>query len=193
LLPEAQKEDAGENMTEQVQPTHVRPHPGKAFIILLVIVAAVAGYIGLCTALNLTAPYGGFLFALYFLGLKGAAQSEFWPTVLGALLGLCIAWLIKWLPAEFGATGTIATAAIVLMTIYGSIMGWAPWVINNAAMLYLTVGTIPVVQTGPQLFGMALAMLLLAGLTGVGMIVGAQVARVRSSRGSMTEAAVVPE
>jgi hypothetical protein len=49
----------------------------------------------------------------------------------------------------------VLVGTAILTSVYCLIMGWWPIAVNNSTMLFLTVGTIPVVQAGaafPKLF-----------------------------------------
>ncbi len=149
--------------------------PGKGLIVLAIVIVAVAAFIAISAALGLTAVFGGFLFAFYFTGLCHAAPDKFLPASVGAFVGMGIAFALMALPAGFGVPGMIAALIVVLGAVYALIMGWVPVAINNATMLYLTVGTIPALQERGTLAEMALSCALAVVLIGVGL----GVARVR--------------
>jgi hypothetical protein len=60
---------------------------------------------------------------------------------------------------------------LVLAAIYALIMGWVPLLVNNATMLFLTIGTIPALQQMATIAEMALSVLLAAVLIGAGLMV----------------------
>ncbi len=139
--------------------------------ILAGVVLAVAAFLGLAHLLGLTAPYAGFLFVLYWTGLKHAAAEEFWPGLAGALTGIGLAWAVHALPLLLGPAGLALMLLLILAVIYATIRGWVPQFINMAAMLFLTVATIPALNREATLGQMALAVLLAALLLRGGMLV----------------------
>lgn len=145
---------------------HTAPTPLKGLLILLVVVVGIAAYIGFAYSLGLTILYGGFFFAFYWTGLKGAALAEFWPSVIGAMGGIGLAWLLHILPAQYGAAGSAVAIGLVLLSVYLLIMGWLGLFINQAFMLFLTVATIPKIQTPDEMMRMIWALLAAAALLG---------------------------
>lgn len=145
--------------------------PATGLVVLGVVVVAVAAFIGISTALGLPSVYGGFLFVFYFTGLCHAAPDKFASAVAGAFCGLAMAYLLTQLPVTLGTMGMAIALGIVLAAIYALIMGWAPLLVNNAAMLFLTVGTIPALHQTATIAEMALSALLAVGLIGAALLV----------------------
>lgn len=148
--------------------------PVKALIGLGIIVVGVAVYIGLAMALGMESFYGGFLFILYWMGIKHTDMAEFWPGFVGGLAGLGIAWSLHNFAILFGTAGMVAALAIVLLTIYAMLMGWVPLVVNTATMLFLTVGTIPALQNDIEFSNLLTSYLYGAALIGVTMVLVAK-------------------
>lgn len=68
-----------------------------------------------------------------------------WPqSVLGAFVGLGLAWQSHWLPAQFGTPGLIAGLVVIVVALYIQIVNWVPIAINRSAMLFLTVLAAPI-------------------------------------------------
>ena len=61
------------------------------------------------------------------------------------------------------------------------IMGWVPILINFSFMLYLSVGTIPPLQTEAEIKGMALSMLFGAALLGAGVLLFTRIGKSRTA------------
>lgn len=132
--------------------------PIKGLIVLAGVVVAVAALIGIATALQLSALYAGFLFALYWTGLCHADMDQFVSSVVGSLGGLALAYALSALPLELGSgLGMALALGLVLLAIYALIMGWVPVLVNYAFMLFLTVGSIPELHGEATLGAMALA------------------------------------
>lgn len=152
-------------------------HPVKGVGVLLGVIVAVAALVGIGVALDLSALYGGFLFVLYWAGLNHAAPDKFLPSLVGSLGGLVLAYALKTLPITLGSgIGMAVALALVLLAIYAIIMGWVPVLVNNAFMLFLTVGTIPALQEGVTLSQMARAVVVAALYTGALVLLGKKLA-----------------
>ncbi len=151
--------------------------PVKALAMLGIVILAVAAFIGISTALGLVSVYGGFLFVFYFAGLCHAAPDAFIPAAVGAFCGLGIAALLTVLPATMGIAGMAVALGVVLVAVYALLLGRAGLLVNNATMLFLTVGTIPALNTTAMLAEMALSLLLAVVLLGAALLVGRMRAR----------------
>lgn len=145
--------------------------PAKGLLVLGVVVVAVAAFIGISAALGLPSVYGGFLFVFYFTGLCHAAPDKFAPAVAGAFCGLAMAYLLTELPVSMGTVGTAIALGVILAAIYALIMGWVPLLVNHAAMLFLTIGTIPALHQTATIAEMALSALLAVALIGAALLV----------------------
>lgn len=131
--------------------------PGKGLVVLVVVILGVAAFIAISGVLGLPSVYGGFLFVFTFTGLFHAAPDKLLPASLGAFVGIGLAFALAALPPAFGTGGIIAALLLVVGAVYALIMGWAPVAINNAAMLFLTVGAIPALHQRETLMEMALS------------------------------------
>ncbi|MEO0030263.1 MAG: hypothetical protein RIS94_21 [Pseudomonadota bacterium] len=152
------------------QPSSTPLGPGKGLAMLAIVVVAVAAFIGISHALGLPSVYGGFLFVFYFTGLCHAAPDKFVPSVAGAFFGLSLAWMLSQLPVLMGMAGMGIALGVVLAAVYALIMGWVPLLVNHAAMLFLTVGTIPALHETATLAEMALSVLLAVVLLGAALL-----------------------
>lgn len=121
--------------------------PLKGLLVLLGIVVVVAGFIALNTALGIHEFWTGFLFLLYWAGIEHVAWDKLAACVVGAVVGLLMAWLLFALPGWLGETGGLVFLALILVAIYCQVMGWLPMAVNLTTMLFLTAGTIPAVQS----------------------------------------------
>lgn len=156
-------------------------HPAKGLLVLAGIVVAVALLIAIGAALGLSALYGGFLFVFYWSGLCHADPRKFWPALVGALAGIGTIWLLTALPAALGGTAGFAVwIGLLLAAIYARIMGWLPLLVNDAMMLFLTVGGIPAVRDSATLLQMAVAAVVAAAYAGLLVLVGRRLAATRA-------------
>jgi hypothetical protein len=124
------------------QPAKLSPFNGF-LILLLIIAAAVAWLVIGSKALGITSFFASFLFLWYWAAVENADFKQWLPCVIGALVGVGLAWQSAYLPANFGTPGMIAGIAVLLIAIYIQIMNWFPIAINRAAMLFLTVFAAP--------------------------------------------------
>lgn len=134
--------------------------PLKALLVLLALIIIIGSYIAIASALGTGSIFAGFLFALYWTGLKDARQEEFLPAALGAIGGVAMAWLMHALGAVPGVAGQLTVLGVALVAVYCLLAGLFPVVINLCFMLFLTVATIPVVATQADFSGMIIATLL---------------------------------
>ena len=163
-----------------------QPEPlaaGKAFLILLVVVAAIAAYIGVNMALGIEAFYTGFGLWLYFGAFKQGDPRELPAATIGALGGILTAALLRILPEQLGLPGIIAIALLILTAIYLNIAGRLSMIFNNAYMLMLLIATIPALQAEGQFLGMAASILVAAAFAGAALLL----AGLMASRKAATE------
>lgn len=116
---------------------------GTVFAIVLVAVVGWTMLGGL--ALGLTSLYAGFLFLWYWGEKEGAELASFPRSLAGALCGLGLAWLLKGAPAALGTAGLVLALVCVAAAVFVHIAKLLPFVINSAAMLFLTIGAAPII------------------------------------------------
>ena len=134
--------------------------PGKALLTLAGVMVVVAGYIGLTSALGTPDFWAGFLFILYWGGIQHTDTEQLPASIVGALFGVFLLYMSHALPDWFGDAGRYAFFGLMLAVIYCQIAGLFTVVINLMTMLYLTVGTIPVMQEHGSVGDIALALVL---------------------------------
>jgi hypothetical protein len=134
--------------------------PAKGLLALGVIILIVAAYIALCMAVGTKEFYGGFLFALYWTGIEQMKMEKLASSVVGALVGLLLAFLGHALPEQMGQNGFFLFLAIILVAVYCQVMGWLPLAINMSTMLFLTAGTIPYVASNADFTGILLSLII---------------------------------
>lgn len=133
--------------------------------------------------------FSGFLFILYWTGIKGMASNEFAPALVGALGGLGLAYLIHALPALFGAPGAILAGTALGLSIYFLIRGQASMLFNYAFMLLLTVATSVAFKAATHYAAAAASIILAAAYTGALVLIGKAV----SSRSNKAKAEIKDE
>ena len=147
--------------------------PLKGIAVLGGVIVAVAALVAIGIALHLNALYAGFLFVLYWTGLCHAKVDDFAPALIGSLGGIAMAYGLHALPAALGeVAGMVLALGLVLLAVYALIMRWATILVNNAFMLFLTVGSIPMLMDTATLGDMALAVVVSAAYVGVLVLIG---------------------
>lgn len=147
---------------------------GKAFLMLLGTIVVIGSFIAISIALGFEEFWCAFLFLFYWAGIEKTQFDRLLPSVSGAVFGLVLSYALLLFPQWMGMTGSLLFLALMLVIVYCLLMNWLPSVINNAAMLFLTAGTIPWVQAGGDFIGMLEALLLgvvyFAGLFWLGSV-----------------------
>lgn len=167
-----------------LSPAQVPMTPLKGLLVLLGVMVVVAGFIVLNTVLGIHEYWAGFLSLMYWTGIEHMQFEKLPACIVGALLGLLMGWLLLMLPTWFGEqTGGLIFLGLVLPLVYCMVMGWVPVAVNLMTMLFLTVGTIPAVQSEVN-FTHALIALLLAIAYFVGLVWSATLLKQVKSRPS---------
>ena len=128
--------------------------PINGFLILMTLVVVIGAFLVLNHILGLTEVWAAFLFLLYWGGIDHAKMETLPACIIGAVLGLLLAASLRQLPLWLGnAAGFSVFLAAILILVYCQIMGWLKLAVNMMTMLFLTVGTIPLIQRGLKLSG----------------------------------------
>jgi hypothetical protein len=116
----------------------------NGFLILLVVVGSIIGWIVLGTTLfGLTSFFATFMFAWCWVNVE---QGDFkqWPQCLiGAIVGIGLTWQSQLLATQFGTPGLVSGLLVIIAAIYVQIMNWVPIALNRCAMLFVTVLAAP--------------------------------------------------
>lgn len=157
--------------------------PAKGFLVLMALVVVIAAFLVLSHTIGVTETWAAFLFLLYWAGIDHADFGKLPAAIVGGVMGLLMVYLMQQAPLWLGTTtGGAVLLGAVLLLVYCQIMGWLPIAVNMMTMLYLTVGSAPVIQAAFQLPGtlaaLALSVTYFAGLVWV----GSQVQKMRSAK-----------
>jgi hypothetical protein len=121
--------------------------PGRAFLVLIAIIVALAAYIGLAVLLHIAAIFAGSLFLFFWTGVEKTAPAAFVPTLVGALGGIANAALFHpSVASSFGLDPTWAAIAgliVIVLALYLLLMKTMSVLFNQAYMLFITVAAIP--------------------------------------------------
>lgn len=143
----------------------------KGIPILCVVIGLILGFVALCTALKVQNFWVGFLFMFYWMGLEEARMNRFLPSALGALLGLVVSFSATVFSVHLGADlGALAAFGLSMVLIYVRIIGRLSFIVNQSTMLFLTVGSIPLLHAAVS--GTEMFISLFLGLTFFGALGG---------------------
>lgn len=145
--------------------------PGKGLVVLLAIIGVIGAFLAFNHAIGISNVWAAFLFLLYWAGIEHASFEKLLPCAVGAAIGLLMGFLLKMLPLWLGNWGIAAFLAAVLVLVYLQVMGWVVTAVNMVTMLFLTVMTIPSIQSGVDFADAAVA--LVVGIAFFGLLVWA--------------------
>ena len=119
--------------------------PLLALGILAAVIAILLIFIGIVALTGVTEVWAGFLFLLYWGGIHKLNMEEYASAFIGALFGLVLIYLAHHLGELVGNPdlGLPLFLALICVLVYFQILGKLHIFNNLAAMLFLTVGTIP--------------------------------------------------
>jgi hypothetical protein len=148
-------------MSDVTTPAAAPFSPMTGLLIVLIGLAFIVLWLFAGLKMGLTSFFAGFLFLWYWAAVEHLDFKQIPQSLIGALVGLLIAWQSHWLPVHYGTTGLIVALLIIVAAIYIQLMNWVPLAVNRSTMLYLTVLGAPalldkldVVETGGAiLFG----------------------------------------
>jgi hypothetical protein len=134
-----------------------------ALIIVIVGIALIVLWMVLGAQIGITSYFAGLTFFWYWAAVEGLDFKQIPQSLIGALVGLLLAWQAAWLPVHYGTAGTVIGLSLIVAAIYIQLMNWVPIAINRATMLFLTFMGAPallvkldVVETGGAILFAAL-------------------------------------
>lgn len=132
-----------------ITPAETAPPPGKlaALAILAIVIVLIVAWIAIATQFIAdTSLVGGFLLLWYWAVCEKLETPRLPPAIVGAVVGIGLAWFLVWGAANYGTAGLIAALALLLVTLYLDILKAMPLAINAATTLFLTLAAAPLVQ-----------------------------------------------
>lgn len=93
--------------------------------------------------LHLRSFFASFVFAWYWGVMDKVAFDRLPAALLGALVGVVLAWQLSWLSAHYGTHGLVAGVAIIALAVFIQLMNWVPMAVNLCGMLFLAILTAP--------------------------------------------------
>ena len=124
------------------------PVQGLAMLGAVVVVLAI--FITALIFLGLHDMWAAFLFLIGWASFEHMAPERFLSSAAGSAFGMLLAWSMKLFPLWFGEAGLMVFMSVLLIVVYMQIMQWGKTLVNATAMLYLTVGVIPIVNAEMQ-------------------------------------------
>ncbi|MEN9925399.1 MAG: hypothetical protein RL268_1525 [Pseudomonadota bacterium] len=145
-------------MTDSTSAPAAAPGALAGLGIVAVVVVAIVAWVVIGTALftDLTL-FGGFLLLWHWANLEQLEIRRMPATILGALVGIGLAWQVVYLTSTMGNTGLILGLLIMIAGIYLQVINVLPLLFNPAAMLFLTVAAAPLVQLKVDFAELAMA------------------------------------
>ncbi len=127
------------------------PPPGKVAgiaitaIVIVLIVAWIALAIGVLNMTDKTLV-GAFMFLWYWANNEQLQFSQLVPAMVGALVGIGIAWFLWYGPSEYGGAGLAASLLLLIAALYLDVVKLVPIAINSSTMLFVTLAAAPLIQ-----------------------------------------------
>jgi hypothetical protein len=131
-------------------PDHAPP-PFSALtgaIIVIVGIACIILWMLLGSMIGITSYFAGLTFFWYWAAVEQLDFKQIPQSLIGALVGLFLAWLAYYLPLHYGTAGTVIGLTLIIVAIYVQLMNWVPLAINRSAMLFLTFMGAPALLVG---------------------------------------------
>jgi hypothetical protein len=103
---------------------------------------------------GITHFYFGFLFMIYWGAIMQMALPAFWPSLVGGLAGMAVAWLPLGLLPIIGSTAYVISMIAIGVLLFCFLRGHVRGIVNIATMLFLTLSGIPelnLAQNAPQM------------------------------------------
>lgn len=147
---------------------------GDGLLLLLFVIVGVVAWVILGPKVGLSAGalFASFSLLWYWAVVEKATFNRLPHSVIGALVGVGLAWCMQDLPHVLGANGMYAAYAIVALVLLLQILNTVPLVINPATMLFLTVLAAPALLTSVNMTEIAWAVIT-GGAFFAGMVWGA--------------------
>lgn len=138
-----------------------------AILTVIALIPLVGAYLFLTNQAGVSLfAFAGFLFLLYWTGIKQFATAEFVPSLVGSVGGVVLAYLVGALPLMLGNIGLIMVALLVGGSLYLLVRNQAYVLVNYAFMLFLTIGTSFTFKAQSDYIAATIAILLAAAYSG---------------------------
>ncbi len=123
------------------------PPPLAGVAVAAVVVAAIMGWVALGSLfLSETALFSGFMVLWYWAKVERLAMAQLPASVVGALVGIAVAWAMFYGATNYGGIGFLAGLALLIVAIYLDIIQILPLFFNASTMLFSIVAAAPLIQ-----------------------------------------------
>ncbi len=89
---------------------------------------------------------GGYMLLWYWANNEQLQFKRLPATIIGALVGIGIAWFLVYATVKYGGTGTAVALALVILALYLDVIKAVPLAINASTFLFVTLAAAPLVQ-----------------------------------------------
>jgi hypothetical protein len=149
------------------------PTPLAGLGVTAVVISAIFAWVALgSTFLSEPSLFGGFMMLWYWGKVEHLSMSRLPATVLGALVGIGIAWVMFYCASNYGPAGFAFGLFVLIVAIYLDVIQVFPMFVNASTMLLSIVAAAPLVQLKVNWIELCLA------TSGGGIFFGAYVAAV---------------
>ena len=93
--------------------------------------------------LHLHSFFASFVFAWYWGSVEKAAFNRLPSSILGALLGVFLSWLLAYLSAHYGTAGLLVGVLAIAVSVFCLVMQYLASVVNMSAMLFMALLSAP--------------------------------------------------
>ena len=127
------------------------PTPGPVAglgITAIVVVLLVVWTLLAAVALHVPATelVGGYMLLWYWANNEQLQIKRLPAAIIGALVGIGIAWLLIYATVKYGGTGTAVALGVLILALYLDVIKAVPVAINPSTFLFVTLAAAPLVQ-----------------------------------------------
>jgi hypothetical protein len=137
-------------MSENTAPeTAATPGPLAAIAITAIIIVLIVAWIAIALGvlgMGEGTLVGAFMFLWFWANNEQLQFTRLVPTMIGALVGIGIAWLLWYAPQAYGGAGLAAGLGVLFLSLYLDVTKKLPIAINASTMLFLTLAAAPLIQ-----------------------------------------------
>lgn len=125
------------------------PPPGPLAALAITLVVVIGIVLWLVLSAKFVSPpslFGAFLMLWYWAAVEQLSPSRLPASLLGALVGIGLAWFLLYATVNLGGLGVVAAILALMLAIFLDVRRAVPLVVNPATMLYLTIAAAPLIQ-----------------------------------------------
>jgi len=129
------------------QDTPLPPSPLPGLGVAAVVATAIVCWVAVGSIfLSKTSLFGGFMVLWYWAKVEHLSMQRLPDSVLGALVGVCLSWVMFRLASDYGAAGFAFGLLLLFVAIYLDIVQVVPLLFNASTMLFSIVSAAPLIQ-----------------------------------------------